>query len=140
MKELFKGLAMEQRPFGWQEHPVVHIDFSLGALDSPEDLERFVGSHLDQYSREYGLILKEEQVSMRFAELIRKLAATDRVVVLIDEYDKPILDNINSDNLSAIKRMLEGFYTVIESADPYLRFVLLAGVSRFSKVSLFSNL
>ena len=119
---------------------MVHIDFSLGALDSPEDLERFVGSHLDQYSREYGLILKEEQVSMRFAELIRKLAATDRVVVLIDEYDKPILDNINSDNLSAIKRMLEGFYTVIESADPYLRFVLLTGVSRFSKVSLFSNL
>jgi hypothetical protein len=87
------------------------------------------------------MTLSRSGVSGRFTELIEKLAATDgKIVILIDEYDKPILDNVVKANIESIREVLENFYSVVKATEPYQRFVLLTGVSKFARVSVFSKL
>jgi len=144
-REWFTGLAIEGE-WDWSRcHPVIHISFGGGTMDSVEALEVHLRDLLLSHCREYDLILNSEGVTGRFAELIVLLRQKfdQPVVVLIDEYDKPILDNLLADRdetAIAVRDRLKGFYAVLKDSDEHLRFVLLTGVSKFSKVSLFSGL
>jgi len=97
---------------------------------------------MDEIAQAYQIDISspEDSYTSHFAHLVRELAKINRVVILIDEYDKPILDNLSSPARDEIKEALKGFYTVIKASDEYLRFVLLTGVTKFAKVSVFSGL
>ena len=140
-RELFDGLAIADAPHDWAQHPVVHLDLSGKKVDTPDDLATYLRNQTDLIAADYGVELELESYEERFAELIRKLAAINPVAVLIDEYDKPILDNIGrTEQVVGIKDTLSAFYGIIKANDAHLRFVLLTGVTKFAKVSLFSKL
>ena len=142
-RELFQGLFLYDN-WNWkQRHPVVQISFGSGVMRSVHDLEIRFSAMLDNHVRGHGLQLRQHDLRERFAELIQTLYESTgrRVVVLVDEYDKPILDNIeNTEMAIALREELKNFYSVIKDADPYIEFVFITGVSKFSKVSLFSGL
>jgi len=140
-KELFQGLWIYDQPFEWKEYPIIRIDFSKTPSLTVPELKRNIIRQLDSNAEKYGVQLKEEEYYARFEELITKLAKINKVVVLIDEYDKPILDHITDVGIvNEIQETLKGFYTVIKASDEYLKFILLTGVSKFSKVGVFSGL
>ena len=140
-RELFDGLAIADSDYEWQEHPVIHIDMSGKVIENPDHLLVHLRNQMQRSARRYGIALEQESYEDRFAELIEKLSERNRVVILIDEYDKPILDNLTEpEPCRGIKDALSGFYGVIKPNDKYLRFVLLTGVTKFSKVSIFSKL
>jgi len=140
-KELFKGLWIEDK-IDWVEHPVVHISFNaIGYKDL--GLERAIEERLGDIAGEYGLQLEKEGVAPKFAELLKKLneSTGKKVVLLIDEYDKPIVDYIDDLETADQQRdTLKNFYSIVKNADPYIRFFFVTGVSKFSRVSLFSDL
>ncbi len=142
-KELFEGLYIYDQ-WDWKvKYPVVKIVFGEGFIDSKEKLRENVHKNLDEVYEEYGIESAYTSIDLRFSDLIKKLyKKTGRqVVVLVDEYDKPILDMINKIDIAGeIKDELKGFYSVLKWADEYLKFVMLTGVTKFSKVSLFSGL
>ena len=142
-KELFKGLYIEGRWDWSKKHPVLKISFASGVHRSIDELRQTMDSMLNEWSDEFELFYKNTSVKDRFAEAIRKLreGTGERVVVLIDEYDKPILDNISNIPLATeLREELKNFYSVLKDSDEYLKLVFITGVSKFSKVSLFSGL
>ena len=139
-KDLFKGLALESKPYDWKEYPVIHLDLGLRAANSAEELDLALQRGLETIAGEYGLQLAPGSAAFRFADLVIQLGARDKVVIMVDEYDKPILDNAVDPQVEKIRQVLENFYSVIKATEPYQRFVLLTGVSKFSKVSVFSKL
>ena len=139
-KEIFEGLWIEHR-IDWQTHPIIHISFN--AIGYRElGLEAAIVQILEVHARAYQLELVETGIGLRFAELLRKLAAKGRrVVILIDEYDKPIIDYLEDIPTAVAQReILKSFYSIIKNADGYIRFLLITGVSKFSRVSIFSDL
>jgi hypothetical protein len=142
-KELFEGLYLEKN-WDWSvSYPVVYISFGAGVIKSTEELVETCFYLLRRHAEDYDLKLTEKLYNKRFEELIYKLyrQSGQKVVVLIDEYDKPILDNIERREVAAeIREALKNFYSVIKDADPYLKFCFITGVSKFSKVSIFSGL
>jgi hypothetical protein len=142
-RELFKGLFLYDN-WDWDKsYPVIKIDLSLALSDRPEKLEYSLNSFLEDIAKEHSLNLEKAYPSHRFEELIKKLVERykEKVVVLIDEYDKPILDRIEDiDSARANREVLKKFFEVLKPSDPYLKLVFLTGVSRFSKVSIFSGL
>ncbi len=143
-KDLFTGLYLEQN-WDWNKsYPVIH--FSFGGSSAYQSKERFldvVNDTLECCAIQYEVILHQDDYGMRFNELIRKLhqITGQQVVILIDEYDKPILDNItNKIQAIEMREMLKDLYSIIKECDEHIKFVLLTGVSKFSKVSLFSGL
>ncbi len=141
-KALFRGLWLGTSDWSWHPHPVIRIDLSMQHAERPEQLTQFLWDELDTIAERYGIRLRRGTYYERFAELIRKLAhRKGKVVVLIDEYDKPILDNLESPEVAiAMREVLKGFYSVLKGLDECLAFVLLTGVSRFSKAGVFSGL
>ncbi len=142
-RELFQGLFLYDNWDWSQSNPVVHISFGAGVARSVEELQETCDEILYDHSRAFGIEYQKASRKGRFAELIQTLHEKTgrRVVVLVDEYDKPILDNIeNTDMAIALREELKNFYSVIKDADPYIEFVFITGVSKFSKVSLFSGL
>ncbi|MEN3015762.1 MAG: AAA family ATPase, partial [bacterium] len=142
-KELFQGLFLENN-WNWnQTFPVIRLFFDEGIIKKPQELLSYIFSYLNQYSLIFNIQLHEELFFRRFKELIEKLyfKFNKQVVLLVDEYDKPILDNIeNPDNAKEIREILKGLYQTIKSLDKYLKFVFITGISKFAKVSLFSGL
>jgi len=142
-RELFEGLYLQDN-WDWdKKYPVIHISFGSGVVDSKEKLVKIIESFLNKEAQEKSLELKEEVLSLRFKELIEKLSKKyqEKVVVLVDEYDKPILDRIEEPEIARENReILKDFYSVLKDTDIYLKLVFLTGVSRFSKVSIFSGL
>ena len=145
-KPLFKGLAAEQQWDWSKKHPVIRISFGSGVLRNRQELDRRIQQQLlDQ--RELLQLgesqVKAEDIASLFEHLIKDAARAhqSKAVVLIDEYDKPILDNLHEpDQARAMRDGLRNFYSVLKDSDAHLRFVFLTGVSKFSKVSLFSGL
>ena len=144
-RSLFDGLVAETRWDWTRRHPVIRIDLGSGVLQSRAELDQRVHEILLDVQRDLGLPdpVGYDSVTGQFAELIRlahaKFGAT--VVVLIDEYDKPILDNITDrETATAMRDGLRNLYSVLKGADAHLKFVFITGVSKFSKVSLFSGL
>lgn len=151
-KELFRGLAMERLETEWREYPVMHLSFANGAFSQVDELKNRLETFVAGAEEMYGKSRTAITLGDRFAYAIH--AAHERtgqkVVVLIDEYDKPLLDVLDTDiavdmdgntmRLDDYNRMLlKGLYSVFKDADPDLRFVLLTGVTKFSQVSVFSG-
>ena len=142
-RALFEGLHAEAH-WDWSvRHPVLRLSFGAGVLKTPEDLAASLHKQLSRLEHQHGVTQTFPRASARLADLIETLhdRTGRRVVVLVDEYDKPILDNLTEpDRALAMREGLRDVYSVLKDADAHLRFVFLTGVSKFSKVSLFSGL
>ena len=151
-KDLFQGLALEELEKEWAEYPVFHVDFNGEVFMEKEALERRLESYVTEWERMYGRLPSEASLGNRFAYVLRQahLRTGRRCVVLIDEYDKPILDVLDQGIMVRVdgqewsledrnRELLKGFYSVFKAADEDLRFVLLTGVTKFSQVSVFSG-
>lgn len=142
-KELFSGLAMESLEKEWKVYPVLHLDLNARNYDSKEALIAILNQHLEKWELIYGDEKKDRSPEERFSYLLGKIHAMTglQTVVLIDEYDKPLLQTIGNKELQdAYKNILKAFYGVLKSADAHLRFVFLTGVTKFGQVSVFSDL
>ncbi len=140
---LFRGLFVHDRWDWAKRYPIIRFSFGGGVVQNPEDLERKIREQLHINQAALGLSCTEPGIEGCFAELIRQAhaATAQRVVVLVDEYDKPILDNLTRPDTARIVRDgLRNLYSVIKDSDAHIRFAFLTGVSKFSKVSLFSGL
>lgn len=142
-RDLFQGLYLYDN-WDWDRtNPVIHISFGSGVMRSVEELHSSFSYLLDEHEQIHGIQSGYTDLKNRFADLIKQTQTKygQQVVVLIDEYDKPILDSIHRTDMAvAIREELKNFYSVLKDADPYLRLVFITGVSKFSKVSLFSGL
>ncbi len=152
-RELFKGLAIDSLEKDWDSYPVFHIDFNSNDFTVPNTLQNMLRGYVEGWERKYGYTPDDRfSVGERFAQLLAYVheQTGKRCVVLIDEYDKPLLDVLDTDykmevdgQLRSIedcnRETLKGFYSVFKAADPHLRFVLLTGVTKFSQVSVFSG-
>lgn len=142
-KDLFKGLAIEQLEEKWEKYPVLHLDLNARKYERPEDLVAMLNQYLEKWEARFGDEKKDRAPEERFEYVIqRAYEQTGKgVVVLVDEYDKPLLQAIHNEELLEAYRMtLKAFYGVLKSADKYLRFAFLTGVTKFSQVSVFSDL
>lgn len=142
-KELFKGLAIEQMEKEWLEYPVLHLDLNAEKYDSSERLYDMLERQLVIWEELYGTKGEGITHSGRFMAVIRRACekAGRRVVVLIDEYDKPLLHSFHDDKLQQdFRETLTAFYSVLKSADPWLQFVFITGVTKFAQMGIFSNL
>ena len=143
-KELFRGLKIDSLEKDWKVYPVFHMDFNGGNFTEKGVLEKWIGGYISSWERETGLKTDSEQpLGLRFMEILKFAheQSGHRAVVLVDEYDKPILDVLDVDkNLEEEHRnILKGFYSVFKGADEHLQFVFLTGVTKFSQVSVFSG-
>ena len=140
---LFQGLAIHPH-WDWSvRYPVIRLSFGGGVVHSHEELQLRIGELLDTNDRRLGLATAAATAPGRLALMIERAAATfgQRVVILVDEYDKPILDNLTEpDTARAMRDGLRNLYSVIKDNDAHIRFAFLTGVSKFSKVSIFSGL
>lgn len=148
-KELFKGLYIEDKENArgeeaWAKYPIITFSLSGGQYNTEEGLGIKLGQALDVVEEKYGLKYYDADLSGRFENIIRKLyEKTGRqVVVLVDEYDKPLLSTMTSNPLQEEKnrQLFKGFFSVLKDMDGYLKFVMFTGVTKFSKVSVFSDL
>ena len=138
-RELFKGLWIYDSDFEWKEHPVIRIDFSRLPIGSPEELKEVLIVYVNDVAKRYKVNLESSNYIHRFKELVEGLGERAKVVILIDEYDKPLLDNIEDlEKAREIQELLKGFYGTIKSLDEYLRFVFITGISKFSRTGIFS--
>lgn len=151
-KELFEGLAIAELEKEWLEYPVFHIDFNAANFTNPGILDRKLESTISDYEDIFGHPAMDMPLGDRFARVLRKAheATGRRCVVLIDEYDKPLLDVLDTDYTIEIegqrrrledwnREVLKGFYSVFKAADADLQLVLLTGVTKFAQVSVFSG-
>ena len=142
-KDLFKGLAMEQLEKDWIEYPVLHLDLNTGRYIKPEDLDVVLDQHLNNWETRYGVVRKYDDSSARMNDIIdAAFSKTGRkVVILIDEYDKPIVNNLGNESLADYyRKTLQGFYSVLKAKDGQIKFGFLTGVSKIGKLSVFSAL
>ena len=141
-RELFEGLAISELESDWIEYPVFRFDLSGENFNSTDRLIAHIQDFLDQIEIKYG-ITSEGGIALRFKQLIRKTYDKfgRKAVILIDEYDKPMLDSLHDDPLhEQLKEELRGFYSVLKLSDEYIKFAMLTGVTKFGRVSVFSGL
>jgi len=141
-KKLFKDLWIDQSDYTWKTHPVIKIDFSGADYSSVDRLEKSILKSLYITAKRYDVLVeKTESPKDLFGELIDKLALQNTVVLLIDEYDKPIIDQIHDvKKAEEFRALLQNFYSMIKAKDAALHFVLLTGVSKFARTSIFSGI
>jgi len=140
-KDLFKDTFIFNADYEWETFPVLRFDFStFSEAEEPEMLKEIIKSDLNFYAKKYSIDLSNELTySKMFEKLLEELPK--QAVLLIDEYDKPILNNINnSEKANICKEILKGFYTVIKASDKNIKFAMLTGVTKFAKISVFSGL
>lgn len=140
-KKLFKNLWIYDK-IDWEKHPVIHIDFSNMSYETPGKLRLSLAREMDRFASESNLALTQDaDYKTKFGELIKLLSGENRVVILIDEYDKPIIDFVEKKDVALENRdILRNFYSILKGSDEYIRFAFLIGVSKFSRVSVFSGL
>ena len=142
-KELFKDLAIETLEKEWLEYPILHFDLNTKKYESKASIAEILNQHLEKWEAIYGDEKRERSPEERFSYIIEKISTVTgrNVVILIDEYDKPMLQAIgNEDLLNDYRNTLKAFYGVMKSCDKYIKFAMLTGVTKFSKVSVFSDL
>ncbi|MDR1974119.1 MAG: ATP-binding protein [Bacteroidales bacterium] len=142
-KDLFEGLAIADVEKDWTKYPVFHLDFNAASYADMDSFNAIVDRNLRYIEEIWGRDEAEKDFSDRFAGVIKRAYKQSEkgVVILVDEYDKPLLNTRTKPDLhKEIKDVLKGFYGVLKSTDQYLRFILFTGVSKFSKVSVFSDL
>jgi len=139
-RELFKDTYIYDK-FDFKRYPVIKISMSEVDAESKDVLNRSLLFRLKTIGKGYGIDIGIDSVKLAFLFLIEELSKNDKVAVIIDEYDKPILDNINNkEKVEEIRDALRNFYIVLKDTDPYLKFVFITGISKFSKVGVFSGL
>jgi hypothetical protein len=142
-KELFEGLAIEKLEKDWTTYPVLHLDLNVGEYRTEDDLRGKLSATLNDWEQLYGKVDYEKSLGTRFEGVIRRAYEKTglRVVILVDEYDKPVLQTIENEELQATYRsILKGFYGALKSMDRCIKFAFLTGVTKFGKVSVFSDL
>ena len=142
-KHLFEGLAMERLETEWTEYPVLHMDFSRRKYTDEDKLNELLNIQISHWEQLYGSDEKECSFSGRFEGVIRRAyeKTGKQVVVLVDEYDSPLLDtNSNPDLQKKLRNVVRDFFSPLKSSGQYLRFLLLTGISKFSQLSIFSEL
>ena len=143
-RELFKGLAIDSSDYDWKTYPVLRLDMGSCQASSAAELEDHLTDLLDAEVRRLGLdVAPSKTVPGYFANICRAAAAKsdcDKMVLLVDEYDKPLLGRLGTPQVTEIKEFLKKFYSVIKTQESYQRFAFMTGVSKFSKVSIFSDL
>lgn len=141
-KELFKGLAIEKLENEWTEYPVLHFSMAGGKHMEKDQLERYLGSRLAEQEKVWGITSPAVDANDRLISLIQTAyeKTGKQVVVLIDEYDAPLLDVVHSEvNLPVLRNVMRNFYSPLKDCEPMLRFVFLTGITKFSQLSIFSE-
>ena len=142
-KDLFKGLAIERLEKEWNEYPVLHFSMAGGKHMEKEQLEEYLGYQLENQERKFGITEHRNGVNNRFADLMETVhkKTGKKLVVLIDEYDAPLLDVAHEEeNLDALRYVMRNFYSPLKDCEPMLRFVFMTGITKFSQLSIFSEL
>lgn len=142
-RELFSDLAIAQLEKEWTPYPVMRLDLNADRYDKVETLEQRLNLFLSEWEARYGRNPMEATLSQRFEGVIRRISEKEgrRVVILVDEYDKPLLNSLDDpDRQNAFRDILKAFYSVLKTQDRYIRFAFLTGVTKFGKVSVFSDL
>ena len=142
-KELFKGLAIYDLETEWKKYPIFHIDLNTANFREKDSLYSVLNDYLTGWEEKYGARESEATLALRFKGVIARAAEKEGcgVVILIDEYDKPILQTLRDPELQAEHRaQLKAFYSVLKTQDRYIKFAFLTGVTKFGKVSVFSDL
>lgn len=142
-KDLFKGLTIEKLETEWTGYPVLHFDMSLAKHVDKERLNGMLNFMLSGYENEYDCRMEDTDANVRLTNLIKCIfeKTGKQVVVLIDEYDAPLLDVVHEEkNLPVLRNVMRNFYSPLKACDPYLRYVFLTGITKFSQLSIFSEL
>ena len=142
-RELFRGLALYDLEKDWTEYPILHLDLNSRLYENAESLRLELNKHLEMWEHLYGDEFKDRALEERFYHIISKAyeKTGQRVVILVDEYDKPMLQSIGNAALQdEYRNILKAFYSVLKTQDRYIRFAFLTGVTKFGKVSVFSDL
>jgi hypothetical protein len=143
-KELFKGLAIYDKEYDWKEYPVIHLDMANCDAKTPLALRKYLARVLTESASSHRVLvdIHEDELAASFESLVRAVANTkdSPVVILVDEYDKPILNALATPEAAACRDVLKGFYSTIKKCESLERFVFVTGVTKFSHVSLFSDL
>lgn len=142
-KELFKDLAIEQKDYSWAVYPIIRLDISRANGENENDLQQNIAALLSEIAEANGLKLEETTISFMFSDLIRALyqKTGKGVVILIDEYDSPLVNQLhNPDLVLSLREILREFYRVTKSMDEYLQFIFVTGVTNFAKANMFSGL
>ena len=141
-KELFKGLAIEKLEKEWIEYPVLKISFGVNSYENNERLKSRLDSIVSENESHYNIEKKSENPAERFANIIREVSEkfNQKVVILIDEYDKPILDALYSEYEEQNRQELRSFYSPLKDSDKYIRFLFITGITKVSHVNIFSGL
>lgn len=142
-KDLFEGLAIGTLEKEWAKHPVLHLDLNIEKFDTERSLYDILNRNLAEWESLYGSDPAEVTLPLRFAGVVKRACRKTgmRTVILVDEYDKPLLQSINNRKLQdEYRNTLKPFYGVLKSMDGYIRFAMLTGVTKFGKISVFSDL
>ncbi|WP_273493616.1 AAA family ATPase, partial [Butyricimonas sp. An62] len=142
-KELFKGLAIEKLEKDWVKRPVLHIDLNIGKYDAPDSLDKILNEALVKWETVFGTGAGESTLALRFKGVVERAykQSGQRVAILVDEYDKPLLQAIGDEDLQReYRNTLKPFYGVLKTMDGCIQFAMLTGVTKFGKVSVFSDL
>jgi hypothetical protein len=139
-RELFRGLAIDATDYDWKPYPVIRIDLGSKQAWDAAGLKHSLSLAIKQAAQRHGIDLPADEPHHIFESLVMTLGRDEKVVILIDEYDKPILGNIENPAVGEILQVLKAFYSVVKTCDAQIRFAMLTGVSKFSRVSVFSDL
>ena len=142
-KDLFKGLAIEKLEKEWTEYPVLHFTLAMAKMGTVEDLFNQINNQLARMERMFGVERDGDDITTRFYNLVTNLygKTSKQVVVLIDEYDAPLITVLHDpERLEKMRTALQSFYSPLKDLDPYLRFVFITGITKFSQLSIFSQL
>ncbi|PCK01682.1 MAG: hypothetical protein COA42_22945, partial [Alteromonadaceae bacterium] len=136
------GLDIAKGDFPFTHHPIIKFEFAQSEIRNADDLRAYINKTLDDTAAEYGISLNHQRYDFKLVELVKALKRKqgENVVLLVDEYDKPILNTLETPELADVKIAMNVFYASIKSLDDYLRFVFITGVSKFAKVSVFSGM
>ena len=140
-RELFRGLYIDTLDYDWKEYPVIHIDFSNIEYISILNLRKQIKDNLLIIASKYNVKIQDDfEYNQVLNSLIEELSKNGKVVVLIDEYDSLLNNNINNENIEDIRSVLRGFYSVLKASSANIRFCFITGVTKFSKMSIFSSM
>ena len=139
-KELFEGLAIYDKPYDWKPYPVIHLDLNGWNFGGRQETRDSLCGLVRECAEDHNVTVSAAEPEKMFRQLIRALSEQGQVVILLDEYDKPLLNNFGKPEVKQVLADLKSFYSVIKAFERKLRFAFITGVSKFSHVSLFSDL
>ena len=142
-RQLFEGLAIEHLETEWTEYPVLHFSMAGGKHMEKAPLEQYLLNMLEENERKFGIVADSDAPNIRLYNLIQNIYSITgkKIVILIDEYDAPLLDVLHEDEqLPVLRNVMRNFYSPLKDCDPYLRFVFITGITKFSQLSIFSEL